>query len=85
MPISTAPVPPLINSTASTTTANHRNIRRVTMPMQYMPPTTSSEFGRLGGAYNSFPFRPYMNMNLGGGYSPYSSYGQPMQNQFQNP
>lgn len=86
MPTVTAgQVPPISVTTATTAqnTAMPRNYRRVTVPLQqYMNSASAASYG---GAYNNYPYsRNYMNMNMGG-YSPYSSYGQPMMNQYQNP
>lgn len=82
-PVPMPHVPPPMASTTAGINMMPRSLRRVPMPMQYhMSPTTGAGYG---GAYNSYSYnRPYMNMNMGG-YNPYSSYGQHMPNQFQNP
>lgn len=90
MPTTTAgQVPPIsvTTTTAAQNTVLPRNYRRISMPLQqYMNSATAASYG---GAYSNYPYnRNYMNMNMNmnmGGYSPYSSYGQPMMNQYQNP
>lgn len=91
--LTTMPTPPLAppNAPAAGGSGGNNNTlqrgyRRNPVPMQYGLPPTSTVYS--GGAYNNHPYnRPYMNMNmnLGGGYSPYSSYRQPISNQYQNP
>ncbi|XP_050420685.1 peroxisomal membrane protein PEX13 isoform X2 [Adelges cooleyi] len=64
----------------TTTQVPQRSYRRVQMPVSYMPSTMGASYG---GSFGSYPYgRSLMNM---GGYSPYSSYGQSMTNQYQNP
>lgn len=67
----------------SNANAIRNGYRRVAVPpVSYSPSTIGS--GYYGG-YNNFPYsRPYMNMNMGG-YSPFNSYGQSANNQYQNP
>lgn len=80
--------PSLVNTTAPTNMLP-RSYRRVSMPVQqqYLPSTVNSPYA--AGTYPlHVPSRPYVNMNMGGfnsGYNPYSSFGQPMTSQFQNP
>lgn len=72
-------IPPAGN--AANNTFSRNNYRRVAMPIhQYVPSTTGSTAG-YNGAFNNYPYRPYMNMT---GYNPYGSYGQPANN-YQNP
>ncbi|XP_050544790.1 peroxisomal membrane protein PEX13 isoform X2 [Daktulosphaira vitifoliae] len=69
-------------STPSTTTTNapQINYRNVAMPMSYMPSTVGATYNN---PYGGYPYsRSFMNMN---GFNPYSSFGQSMPNQYQNP
>lgn len=72
------------SATTTVTAANNvlpRNSGRATMPMQYLDVSKSDSMYEGYNAYNSK--RSYLNINIGG-YSPYSLYGQPTTNQYQN-